>query len=536
MAALCDWIQQLKSELAAADMRAPVLWRTPPEAVQNQLAQCLPSHTLWLDSGGPSPLHPPPQALVVKPNQAQHYLGDEYPMLVADGYSGVDANMLLMLSGTLKPGGIALILLPPHCPACANGALLRYLSLGTDLPRYSPWLERLMRIPGSLTMGAPWQLPPPGEPPDPLPPPPRPDKTNVWLITGRRGRGKSTLLAALADQHPAKTILLVTNHARALRTLQQHLQQLGWQAADTTDIPRLWVKEGAETGTRTLQILPPDAFLQKKPPCQLLLVDEAARLTLPLLSRLLQTPLPMALATTLEGYEGAGQGLRLKLAQHLPPGRQLKVLVLNHSRRWAANDPLEQWLDALCLLQTPQPPAPTGEVAIQRWQPHRAEHTLQTAWALLQSAHYQTRPADLMQLLDRPDQRLWLAQAADGVAGVLWALEEGGLRQAPAHVRGHLAAQRLRQLSGDDTWLQRRSLRITRIAVHPQRQGEGIGSALIEQLKAEADVDFLSVSCAAEPTLCAFWHKQGFRLIHRGEKPNRASGVPSALFVYDLRT
>jgi len=217
-------------------------------------------------------------------------------------------------------------------------------------------------------------------------------------------------------------------------------------------------------------------------------VDEAARLTLPVLSQLLQTPVPMALATTLEGYEGAGQGLRLKLAQHLPPGRQLKVLTLTHSRRWAANDPLEQWLDELCLLQTSLPPTPIGEVRIQRWQPNTDALTLQATWALLKIAHYQTRPSDLMQLLDRPAQRLWLAQATDGIAGVLWTLEEGGLTQPPHHVRGHLAAQRLRQLTGDDTWLKRRSLRITRIAVHPQRQGEGIGTALIEQLKATASM------------------------------------------------
>lgn len=532
MQALCDWIQRLKSELAAADMRAPVLWRTPPEAVQNQLTQCVPSHTLWLDSGSPSPLHPPPQAIVVKPNQAQHYLGDEYPMLVVDGYSGVDANMLLMLAGTLKPGGIALILLPPQCPACANGALLRYLSYGTPLPMHSPWLDRLMQLPGSFTLGESWHLPQRADPPAPLPPPPQPDESTVWLITGRRGRGKSTLLAALADQHPATSILLVTNHARALRTFQQRLEQLGWQTADT-GVPQIFFKPAAGDRARTLKILPPDAFLTQKPPCELLLVDEAARLTLPVLSQLLQTPVPMALATTLEGYEGAGQGLRLKLTQYLPPGRQLKVLTLTHSRRWAANDPLEQWLDELCLLQTPHLRAPTGGVTLQRWLPHRAEHRLQTAWALLQSAHYQTRPSDLMQLLDRPDQRLWLAQATDGIAGVLWTLEEGGLTRPPAHVRGHLAAQRLRQLTGDDTWLQRRSLRITRIAVHPQRQGEGIGTALIEQLKAEADVDFLSVSCAAEPALLTFWQKQGFKLIHQGDKPNRASGVPSALFVYD---
>ncbi len=535
MQALCDWIQQLQSELADADIRMPVRWLVKPEAAQHLLNRCLPPDTLWLDSGAPSPMTPPPQVMLVRPNQAQHYLGGEHPMLVVDGYSGVDANMLLMLAGTLKPGGIALILLPPACPNCTNGALVRYLSHGQPLPRHSRWIKRLMTLPGSMVMGQPWRLPRRSDPPPPLPPPPMPDAHTLWLITGRRGRGKSTLLARLADQHPAATIVLVTNHTRALNTFQRHLRQLGWQVPDT-GVPLFFSKPISGGRTRTLKILPPDAFLAQKPPCELLLVDEAARLTLPVLRKLLQWPVPMALATTLEGYEGAGQGLRLKLTAHLPPGRQLEVLTLTHSRRWAANDPLERWLDNVCLLQSPTPHPPTGPTHISPWHPGEDEDTLQAAWSLLQRAHYQTRPSDLMQLLDRPDQRLWLARTERTVAGVLWTLEEGGLSDPPLHVRGHLAAQRLRQLTGDDAWLKRRSLRITRIAVHPQRQHEGIGTALINTLKETSDVDFLSVSCAAEPRLLRFWEKQGFERIHVGDKPNRASGVPSALLVYDLRT
>ncbi len=535
MKALCDWIRQLQNRLAAAEMRAPVVWRATPEQA-GALHACLPEGALWLDSGGETPLIPPPQVIVVKPNQAQHHLGDEYPMLVVDGHSGVDANMLLMLAGTLTPGGIALILLPPSCPACVNGALTRYLSHGQQPPAYSPWLARLIRLPGSLIPGEPWRPPRPAASPEPAPPPPIPDKVATWLITGRRGRGKSTLLAEIATSHPAREVAVITNHSRALNSLRRHLTAQGWQPCDKRGVPLKFFRVEFSEPPRTLRILPPDAFLAQKPPCGLLLIDEAARLTLPVLRRLLQRPVPTALATTLEGYEGAGQGLRLKLARCLPPGRQLKVLTLTHSRRWAANDPLERWLDALCLLDTPMPPAPKDTPVISSWQAGGDERTLRAVWALLQTAHYQTRPTDLMQLLDRPDQRFWLAQARDGVAGVLWTLEEGGLARPPHHVRGHLAAQRLRQLTGDDTWLQRRSLRITRIAVHPGRQGEGIGTALVERLKTEADVDFLSVSCAAEPTLLTFWQKQGFELMHRGDRPNRASGAPSALLVYDLRT
>lgn len=533
MTALSAWFAQLQNTLKAAYTRAPVLLQDDASLLQKQLNTLpLPAHTLWLNSGGDSPLHPPQGCQIVQPNQAQHWLGSEQQLLIADGFSGVDPNMLLALSGTLQAGSVLLLLMPKTISG--NPALKRFLSTGQTLPPTSPFMHWLLQTPGLL------QAETPAPPLAPYTPPkdwttdqqylleaaahwtPR----DTVLITGRRGRGKSTLLAELIQRTSGHSVL-VTNHRSAVHTLLKHLQQHGWQPAH--GVSPFFSNSKFFAPAKTLEMLPPDAFLAKKPPFDTLFVDEAARLTLPVLQKLLTLPGKKILATTQEGYEGSGQGLRLKLET------PYLYYALRTPTRWRQGDWLEQWLDEALLLDTALPPAPQGRVSINRWQPVLAEtSTLKTVYTLLKQAHYQTRPSDLMQLLDAPHQHFWLARCGEKVAGVLWAVKEGGLKNPPEHVRGHLAAQRLAQLEQDTRWLEKSSLRITRIAVHPDRQGEGIGSALVEQLKTEAHVDFLSVSCAAAPQVMRFWQKLGFIHHSTGHKPNRASGLPSALLYLPL--
>lgn len=533
MEALSPWFAQLQNTLKTAYTRAPVLLQGAPEAVQAQLnSLSLPEHTLWLKSSDTSPLTPPANVQVVQPNQAQHWLGSEQQLLIADGFSGLDPNMLLTLAGTLQAGGVLLLLMPDT--PCATPALSRFLSTGTSLPSQSLFLQHLLATPGYRKAGAPLPHLPAATPPKDWTPEQQQvlaeaehwPADEVVFIQGRRGRGKSTLLGELIHRAAGQSFL-VTNHRSALTSLLRHLNQHHWQAKK--GVSPFFSNSVFSAPGKTLKIMPPDTFLQQKPTFDTLFVDEAARLTLPVLQKLLALPGRKVLASTLEGYEGAGQGLRLRL--NVP----VHTYTLTTPTRWQKEDVLEQWLDNACLVNTNNRPQPKGLWRIERWQPSVHDRSgLEAIYHLLKTAHYQTRPSDLMQLLDSPGQHFWVARCGEDIAGVLWAVEEGGLTRPPAHVRGHLAAQRLAQLEGDISWLRKRSLRITRIAVHPARQGEGIGSDLVNALQTEAQVDFLSVSCAADPRVLRFWQKQGFIHHSIGQKPNRASGLPSALFYLPL--
>ncbi|CDJ44324.1 UPF0202 family protein, putative, partial [Eimeria tenella] len=102
----------------------------------------------------------------------------------------------------------------------------------------------------------------------------------------------------------------------------------------------------------------------------LLVVDEAASIPLPVIKRLLG-PYIVLLSSTVNGYEGTGRSLSLKLLADLrrglrgPPGshgvrtpqRQLKELSLEVPIRYAAGDAIEQWLHSLLCLDSTTAPA-----------------------------------------------------------------------------------------------------------------------------------------------------------------------------------
>ena len=529
---LSPWLNALQNRLAKAHMRAAVHLHGPAEAVQTQLATLSPDgDTLWLHSSRDTPLMPVSGFQPVGPNQAQHYLGSERRLLVVDGFSGLDPNMLLALAGTLTAGGVLLLATPPDWSARSNPALTRFTSLGQSLPDQSRIAKRLLAMPHLIPAlndlsRLDW-LKRPACPTAPAPPPLPP--TRCVLVEGRRGRGKSTLLARWVEAHPARTIAVVTNHRAALGSFLRGLAAQGWL---NDGVSPIFTRSPAGTPQRTLKIWAPEAFLAQKPPVELLVIDEAARLTLPVLQKLLNTfGGPVLMASTTEGYEGAGQGLRLKL-----DGTIDHTVTLTEPVRWASDDPLEQDLDAALLPDAPLPGVGAATfnpdaLTLRRWLPDETD-TLPVVFSLLKRAHYQTRPSDLMLLLDGPGT-VWLAEWNERIVGVLWQVPEGGLSEVNGHVRGHLAAQRLAQVTGDLRWLVRPSQRISRVAVHPALQGHGIGTRLVRHAMTHLDGDFLSVSCASEPRLERFWSKLGFRLLHRGHRPNRASGVPSMILVYE---
>ncbi|CDJ58840.1 UPF0202 family protein, putative, partial [Eimeria maxima] len=109
--------------------------------------------------------------------------------------------------------------------------------------------------------------------------------------------------------------------------------------------------------------------------CDLLVIDEAASIPLPVVKGLLG-PYTVLLSSTVNGYEGTGRSLSLKLLGDLRKGnklllgekgekgdnksilrRQLKEITLDTPIRYAEGDPVESWLNQLlCLDCTEAPP------------------------------------------------------------------------------------------------------------------------------------------------------------------------------------
>ncbi|TKU99350.1 GNAT family N-acetyltransferase, partial [Citrobacter sp. TBCS-14] len=83
--------------------------------------------------------------------------------------------------------------------------------------------------------------------------------------------------------------------------------------------------------------------------------------------------------------------------------------------------------------------------------------------------------------------------------------------------RGNLVAQSLAAHGGDPLAATLVGRRVSRIAVHPARQREGIGQQLIMQAhQYSSQCDYLSVSFGYTAELWRFWQRCGFVMVRMG--------------------
>lgn len=321
------------------------------------------------------------------------------------------------------------------------------------------------------------------------------------VFVGRRGRGKSSRLAAKARWlGAAKRLLVVAPFCSNLTRLQQLL-------ADMDNV----------------FFLSPDDALFRAPQADFLLVDEASAVPPAQLLALTARFPRYALAASEDGYEGHGRVFSLQVLPQLVARDGAEVIVERQAWRFAHGDALEAVLDAAFLLQPELGEAPASWTVSQVGRAELAadEVLLQAVFALLFAAHYRTTPEDLKRLLDLPQQMLFVAADGARVAGVLSILLESPLPKelAAAVLRGErrpqgrLLLQQLLTRTGEarfnHPWA-----RISRIAVHPALRRQGIATALIQAAQAACPAP-LGVSYGHSAELAAFWQTLGFHEVWR---------------------
>jgi len=142
-------------------------------------------------------------------------------------------------------------------------------------------------------------------------------------------------------------------------------------------------------------------------------------------------------------------------------------------------------------------------------------------------------------MMDAPGQHFAVAKTASRIAGALWLVDEGGLSPGLSRAvwagfrrpRGNLVAQSLAAHGSSPLAATLKGRRITRIAVHPHRQREGIGQALIRTACGE---DYLSVSFGYTDELWRFWQRCGFVLVRMGSHREASSGCHTAMAMLPL--
>ena len=503
------------------------------------------------------------------PNQIRHQLGQEVPCAVFCAEDGIDADALGVIAGMIQAGGILWLLVPRidewiQQPNPANQRFLSY-----PLHYDQAWYGFNQRLFQSFQKTAIWLKQ--GEAPEAYSAPlsansPKPDglssdqtqalakilqvvnghRKRPLVIEADRGRGKTTLLGVAAAQliNQGKQHIVLT----AARLDQVKLAFK--QAAILLELDPDNAQQSGQIQTHSalIEFKAPDELIQNPIALDLLMIDEAAHLPTPMLEALAQTYSRVVFATTLHGYEGSGRGFSLRfkpfLNQHFAGWQTAS---LQQPIRWADNDPLEQSLAEALLLncdlakltpldekaKTANATLDIQHTAIDQLQPDQ----LQPIFALLVHAHYQTSPADLQQLLSAPGLILVVAYQDQQPVGVMLLTQEGHL---PAlgferRVKGHLVPQLLRQATAQQAILGMASERIMRLAVHPERQRQGIGTQLVKAWLTQTAADFVSCSYGATQDLYHFWRQLGFQSVHLGAKRDKSSGTHNLVMIRPVK-
>ncbi|ENB6036562.1 TPA: tRNA(Met) cytidine acetyltransferase [Escherichia coli] len=491
-----------------------------------KLRDALPGDWLWISPQPDAENHCSPSAL-------QTLLGREFRHAVFDARHGFDAAAFAALSGTLKAGSWLVLLLPvwEEWENQPDADSLRWSDCPDPIatPHFVRHLKRVLTAdhdailwrqnqPFTLTHFAPrtdWH---------PATGAPQPEQQQllqqlltmppgVAAVTAARGRGKSALAGQLISRIAGSAI--VTAPAKA-----------------ATDVL-------AQFAGEKFRFIAPDALLASDEQADCLVVDEAAAIPAPLLHQLVSRFPRTLLTTTVQGYEGTGRGFLLKFCARFP---HLHRFELQQPIRWAQGCPLEKMVsEALVFDDENFTHEPQGDIVISAFEQtlwRSDPDTPLKVYQLLSGAHYRTSPLDLRRMMDALGQHFLQAAGENEIAGALWLVDEGGLSQELSQAvwagfrrpRGNLVAQSLAAHGSNPLAATLRGRRVSRIAVHPARQREGVGQQLIARaLNYTHDLDYLSVSFGYTEELWRFWQRCGFVLVRMGNHREASSGCYTAM-------
>lgn len=472
----------------------------------------------------------------VSANKGQQLLGQECSLLICDFRTDFDANSFASAVGCLSGGGILLVLPPEAAPqhwadVWLSRGLRRLIQVeeGSPLPHITP-SQQIARHGFEQQKVAIAKIKKVLEG----------HRKRPLILTADRGRGKSSALgiasAELIQTRPLR--ILVT--APTLATVQPIFEHAALRLPDAD------AKKGhLVVGRSSIEFVAPDELLRSKPTCDLLFVDEASAIPIPMLKEMVAHYHRTVFSTTVHGYEGCGRGFSLKFQSWLEAERpNMSAYSLQQPIRWNEGDPLERWLFDLFLLNAEQDKLRRCQSQVKLQQLSKQDlvaspELLRASFALLVNAHYQTSPSDLFLLLRDESIQVYASFVDHVCIGCILVVREGDLdkslleqiQRGKRRPKGQLAVTSLVTQLGIVQAGQQSSLRIMRIAVHPELQGQGIGQEMIAQLSRRVKCDFMTTSFGATSELVDFWRKAGFVPVKLGSNRDQASGTHSLMMV-----
>jgi len=358
------------------------------------------------------------------------------------------------------------------------------------------------------------------------------------IIMANRGRGKSAsigiAIAELVYKHQ-KSIIITSPRKENIKILLKHFN---------SEIERLSNSSDEYKKHQQLIIFsPPDKIITDKPECDLLIIEEAGAIPVQTLKTFTADYNRIVFSTTTDGYEGNGQGFKLRFKSHLINNfPQARFENLKYPARWPIDDPLETAINRAFLLSFDKPHKLNDNLELELELEYDSANDkkkiefrqitktiiktdnslLSDIYQLLVTAHYQTRPSDLERILADEDLIIFSAFLNQKVIATSLIVKEGNLstdecdriEKGQLRTSGHLLPQSLMTYQGLEKAGKLSFWRVMRIAVTPKLQKQSIGSQLISHVEKQAitnSVDIIGSSFSFDQDIGRFWYKQEFQ-------------------------
>ncbi len=392
------------------------------------------------------------------------------------------------------------------------------------------------------------------------------DRKKVFVLTADRGRGKSSavgiglgwLVHRLRRAKGRCRVVLTapneTNVQEVFRFARRVLEMYKHPLEIRTEGDYI---VGIESKGIELVYLPPLEAMKTR--ADVLVVDEAAAIPVPLLFKLLDRYDKLIFSSTIHGYEGAGRGFSVRFLKRLRSREDIDVIEyeMEEPVRYSSQDPIEAWaFDTLLLDAEPATLTDEDLKAVRNkevvyYAPDEAtlflknEKELREFFGIYIMAHYRNNPNDLGIMMEAPHHFIRMVKTSTGKVVVSLELAvEGSLgpelsRESAkgAWLMGNIIPDRIIKHYKILDFGDLRGIRVVRIATHPQVMGQGLGSFALAKLEEEARAkgyDWIGAGFGATEELLRFWVKNGYMPIHLSPEKNPVSGEYTVIVIKPL--
>ena len=426
---------------------------------------------------------------IVIPAHRSHVLGTQSDVLIYDAHEGFDPDLFCLAAGTLRSGGLLVLLAPAPdvwrkvpdpdyermlvYPHSISAVRCRFMSRVVDglwqspvvavwsladaspikaLAATLPVSHPLVAVGGGINYTEDQQILikrvvelVAAEPGDAVA---GAHVAGPMAVTADRGRGKSAALgaavAALQPLRPDLCVWVTAPHRDNVRVLFSH-------CADVLGVDSYSFSGRLQIADFQVEYVAPDEVIDRLSAkrnavadndCDVLVVDEAAGIPDGMLDQFVAGSPCTLLATTVHGYEGTGRGFEVRLRPRLQaayPGSQW--LTLRHPIRWGDNDLLESCLNDSFMMAPSAGDfmgdlSEAGDLSVRRLSQDElcspATSNKQRGWLeplfrLLMRAHYRTSPGDLRDLMDGLNLEVFVLLQGEQLVGCCLVALEGGL-------------------------------------------------------------------------------------------------------------